>query len=189
MSVSRRRLCTLPNLLTLLRIMLGPFVLLALAHTRSGEALVLFALAGLTDLGDGWLARHFNQKSLWGQILDPVADKFLMACVWTGLCVGYGFSPLVAFVLAGRDLLVIAGSWILRHHPGFVVQPLQAGKINTFVQVMFVLLFLGEKTGFLPLSPALHTTGMASLLLTALWSGVVYGRFWWRLRSSGDPAP
>ncbi len=69
---------TLPNALTLLRILAIPFFAIAVWYGHLWEALILFVAAGLTDLLDGWIARRFNQRSRLGAILDPAADKLLM---------------------------------------------------------------------------------------------------------------
>ncbi len=69
---------TLPNILTLLRILAIPFFAIALWYGHHGKACVLFAAAGFTDLLDGYIARRFDMKSELGAILDPAADKLLM---------------------------------------------------------------------------------------------------------------
>ncbi|MFN8012555.1 MAG: CDP-diacylglycerol--glycerol-3-phosphate 3-phosphatidyltransferase [Holophagaceae bacterium] len=69
---------TVPNALTLLRILAIPFFAIAVWYGHLWHALVLFVAAGLTDLLDGWIARAFNQRSRLGAILDPAADKLLM---------------------------------------------------------------------------------------------------------------
>lgn len=69
---------TVPNALTLLRILAIPFFAIAVWYGHVWQALGLFVAAGLTDLLDGWIARRFNQRSRLGAILDPAADKLLM---------------------------------------------------------------------------------------------------------------
>jgi cardiolipin synthase len=69
---------TLPNILTLLRILAIPFFAIALWYGHHGKACAIFAVAGFTDLLDGYIARTFDMKSDLGAILDPVADKLLM---------------------------------------------------------------------------------------------------------------
>ena len=69
---------TIPNALTLLRIMAIPFFAIAVWYNHLWEALAIFVAAGITDLLDGWIARTFNQRSSLGAFLDPAADKLLM---------------------------------------------------------------------------------------------------------------
>ncbi|MGH9899521.1 MAG: CDP-alcohol phosphatidyltransferase family protein, partial [Pyrinomonadaceae bacterium] len=72
------RLVTLPNLLTILRVVLTPIFVSLLFYHRFGWALAVFIVAGITDAFDGLLARRLGQESQLGTILDPIADKLLM---------------------------------------------------------------------------------------------------------------
>jgi len=73
---------TIPNCLTLLRILAVPFFAIAVWYGQMPYACAIFALAGLTDLLDGFIARRFNQKSTLGAVLDPAADKLLMTAAF-----------------------------------------------------------------------------------------------------------
>ena len=99
----------LPNLLTVLRGLAGPSILIAVLAGQDEVAFVLFLLAVLTDLADGWLARRLGAVSELGRLLDPIADKLLVDGTW--LAVGLaGWAPwwLVGPVLL-RDAAVIVG--------------------------------------------------------------------------------
>src|SRR6266550_4685775 len=109
---------TVPNLLTLFRIILVPFFLVASMRGMWTLALALFVTAAVTDIFDGMIARRFNQRSRLGAILDPAADKTMLVC-------GYLFYtltnklPLVAlpvwltFVVFIRDFLIAVFAYLL----------------------------------------------------------------------------
>ncbi len=107
-----KRQINIPNLLTLLRIWAIPLIVAALLMKSPAWAwasVVLFALAGITDYMDGYLARHLNQLSRFGRVLDPIADKLLVGAVLLVLAhtnrLGYiGIIP--AVVIMCREILV-----------------------------------------------------------------------------------
>jgi cardiolipin synthase (CMP-forming) len=76
---------TLPNLLTFSRLIAAPFVGYCILHDQHALALGLFAYAGITDLLDGWIARRWNQKTVVGTVIDPMADKTLMTVLTVAL--------------------------------------------------------------------------------------------------------
>ncbi len=128
-----------PNLLTLLRLGLIPFLLLSLVDHRNGTALILFMVAGGSDGLDGLLARTLNQRTLVGQYLDPIADKLLLSTLFIVLT-HVGRVPLYVTVLVfSRDLGILLISALL-----FVVagrrsfKPSLLGKANTAVQILAV---------------------------------------------------
>lgn len=103
---------TLPNILTYFRLAAVPFLILAFAKQWYLAALILFCLAGGTDLIDGYIARRFNQRSRLGAILDPIADKLLMAVSFIGLTTvpGSNIIPFWFVVLVlGKDAFILAG--------------------------------------------------------------------------------
>ena len=78
-------LLTAANVLTLLRMAMAPVVVILVLQQRPWSALVVFVLAGLSDLFDGYLARHGSQSTTLGAMLDPVADKILLSCTFVAL--------------------------------------------------------------------------------------------------------
>ena len=81
----RERILTVPNVLSLGRVVASPVVGSLILHGRNAEALALFAAVGVTDFLDGWIARRFNQMTVLGTVLDPFADKLLMTVMTVAL--------------------------------------------------------------------------------------------------------
>jgi cardiolipin synthase len=103
----------LPNSLTLTRILLLPFFAAALIYRDYQYALLIFAVASVTDLLDGYVARLKNQVTYFGEILDPVADKFFLITSFV-LLSNSGLTPKwLTIIVISKDLIVITGSIIL----------------------------------------------------------------------------
>jgi len=133
----------LSNSLTLFRLVLVPAFLISVIYGRLSLALFLFLLAGLTDVLDGFTARHFRQQTILGSYLDPLADKLLMAVSYISLAVVGILPPWLAVVVITKDLFVSLGVAILY----FSAQPVAAvptlwGKQTTFLQIVTVALAL-----------------------------------------------
>ena len=130
---------TAPNLLTLLRICLAPFLVAAILESRFALSFGLFLVAGLTDALDGALARVLKQRSQLGEYLDPVADKLLLSTLFVVLT-HMGLIPARVTVLVfGRDVGILVVSAILYAAVGrreFI--PSLLGKANTLLQVSAV---------------------------------------------------
>jgi cardiolipin synthase len=129
----------LPNLLSALRLALAPFAAWAILRDHDTAALAAFAVAGLSDLLDGTIARRFGFTSLFGAWLDPIADKLLMLfCFIALLQIGAVPFWLVALVLA-RDLL-IAGGLALGYALSLPLRmaPLAIGKATTAAEIGYI---------------------------------------------------
>lgn len=143
---------TIPNLITVMRFLLVPAVVLALLRGRHDLAFTGFVVAGISDAVDGFIARQFNQRSELGAYLDPMADKVLLVSVFVVL--GYlGELPLWLVIAAvSRDALIVCAVLLstVMGHP-VVVRPLMVSKANTAAQIALAALVLGELTfGSLP---------------------------------------
>ena len=129
----------LPNLLSGLRLLLAPLAAWLLLHDHDSAALALFAIAGLSDLLDGYIARHWGLTSRFGAWLDPAADKLLiLLSLVTLLYLGWVPLWLVVMVLA-RDIAIALGailSWAFSLP--WVVAPLMIGKASAAVLVGYV---------------------------------------------------
>jgi cardiolipin synthase (CMP-forming) len=169
---------TVPNAISLARLVLMPVCawLLATGHYASG--LVLTALVGATDWVDGWLARRIGQVSRVGQLLDPFADRMLIASVAIALLVR-GVLPWPALaLLIGRDLLLLAGWPLLKRRGVEPPEVVWVGKAATFDLLLALpLLVMGATTWVV--APVAHTLGLALLWLGVVLyyvAGVVYVR-------------
>ncbi len=176
---------TTANKITILRILLIPFfVVEVLYYTKSGEevyrllAIFCFALASIFDGVDGYIARHYNQRSELGAILDPLADKLLLV---SGIVVlSFDHAPRLATLplwlagtIIGRDILLLAGMIVIQMTAGKVtVRPRVFGKIATVLQmivVLWVLLKWPERWVFPWCAAAAVFTGISGLLY--VWDG------------------
>lgn len=153
------------NLLTLLRLVLVPFVILAILDGRHTLALALFAVAAFTDVLDGAVARRFHLATPLGARLDPVADKCLLSGVFLALA-GVGAVPwwLVGIVF-GRDLYLLAGAaTVMLLTPVREFPPSIWGKASTLVQIVTVVA-----------SMAGHSSAMLwPCAAFTIWSGIHY---------------
>jgi cardiolipin synthase (CMP-forming) len=169
---------TVPNAISLARLVLMPVCAWLLATEHYASGLVLTALVGATDWVDGWLARRIGQVSRVGQLLDPFADRLLIASVAIALLVrGVLPWPAVA-LLIGRDLVLLAGWPILKRRGVEPPEVVWVGKAATFdLLCALPLLVMGATTWVV--APVAHTLGLVLLWLgVALYyvAGVVYVR-------------
>lgn len=186
MSLERWR--WIPNALTFLRILLiAPFAG-GLLSENYRLALLIFFVAAATDAFDGFLARHFNWRSRFGAIADPLADKALLLTAYLMLTLT-GVLPVWLFALVlGRDLLIVVGA--LAYHYGigrFEMQPSIPGKLNTFIQILVVLAIIVLLAG-LPMQPWVLEAGIMLVAASAVVSGLHYVLIWgvraWRAKRS-----
>lgn len=165
----------LPNLITLVRLLLSVPIAWFLFRGDYWPALVLLALAGLSDAADGYLARRYRWVSEVGTWLDPAADKILMLAIYLAVTLS-GVLPLwLLFLVVGRDLWLSAGWLAYRRWIGPLrVQPLLISKINTVLQILLVLGAI-LKVGILGLDPSWVLQSLVMIVaLTTITSGLVY---------------
>ncbi|MCP4010005.1 MAG: CDP-alcohol phosphatidyltransferase family protein [Proteobacteria bacterium] len=166
----------LPNLLTLLRIVMVPVVIVLLNQNEYPLALFVFTMAGITDGLDGWIAKKYQLQSALGAMLDPIADKLLLVSTYTMLAV-LGDIPFWLLILVlFRDLLIVGGYWILvAMDKKAEIQPIWVSKFNTFFQILLVVLVLVHQSGWMMLDSLISAT-IAMVVLTAISSGICYVR-------------
>jgi cardiolipin synthase len=130
----------LPNLLTIIRIVLVPVFLLLIFSNSFYAATIVFAVAGFTDLIDGIIARKLNSVTRFGANLDPVADKLLLSSAFIALSIKE-FIPLwLAIIVVARDSIMITTIMILKYIKYAVnTSPMITGKLTTLFQVLSVL--------------------------------------------------
>ena len=137
---------TAPNVLTLLRICLAPFLVTAILEDRYALSFALFVAAGLTDALDGALARLLKQRTRLGEYLDPVADKVLLSTIFLVLTYKDLIPARVTALVFGRDVGILLVAAILYAAAGRrEFAPSIFGKANTVAQVSAVALVLLQK--------------------------------------------
>lgn len=170
----------LPNAITGLRILLIPPVLLLILEGDYSLALALFVVAGFSDGLDGFLARRYGWHSRLGGLLDPVADKLLVAGLFITLTVA-GHIPLwLTVIVIGRDLVIIGGAtaynFLIGPVPG---EPTMIGKANTVVTLLYLLMVLCQQAAGWPDDAVLIVLGAATFVTVAI-SGIDYVLSWSR---------
>ncbi|KEF32753.1 CDP-diacylglycerol--glycerol-3-phosphate 3-phosphatidyltransferase [Marinobacter nitratireducens] len=178
----------IPNALTFLRIVLVVPFAGALLAGNYRAALVIFFVAAVTDGFDGFLARHFNWRSRFGAVADPLADKALLVTAYLMLTITSVLPVWLFLLVLGRDLLIVGGA--LAYHYGigrFEMQPSIPGKLNTFIQIVAVLAIIILQAG-LPMLPWVREVGILLVAVSAVVSGGHYVLVWgmraWRAKRS-----
>jgi CDP-diacylglycerol--glycerol-3-phosphate 3-phosphatidyltransferase len=134
----------LPNVLTVLRILLVPVLVAALlAEAGSGDLLaaIVFAVGSLTDVLDGWIARRQRSVSTFGKLMDPLADKLLVVAALVSLVAQDRLSAWVAMVIIAREFAV-TGLRQLAMEDGHVISASPWGKLKTATQIAMVLVLI-----------------------------------------------
>lgn len=170
-------LVTLANIVTASRMMLIPVFVTFIFYHRFTAALIIWVIAGLTDLLDGFLARRLHQSTSLGVILDPMADKLLLVTAFVVLSMPYfEFQPIpfwLTAVVISRDVFIVVGALMMFITTGFRrFRPSLPGKLNTLVQLSLITTFLvvnmlGDYTRYL--TPLYYGT-----LAMAIVSGIHY---------------
>lgn len=137
---------TMPNLLTISRLCLAPFLISAIFERRFQLSFILFVVAGLTDALDGGLARILKQRTVLGQYLDPVADKLLLSTLFLVLTHLNLIPTRVTVLVFGRDLAILVVAALLYAAVGRrEFKPTFFGKASTVAQIFAVGLVLLEQ--------------------------------------------
>jgi len=138
---------SIPNIITLGRILLVPVIVWAIASGQMKIAFVLFVVAGVSDAVDGFLAKRFNMASELGALLDPLADKALLVSIYVALGIWREIPLWIVILVVSRDIMIVSAvivSWLFGKP--IPMKPLMVSKLNTVAQVAhaaFVLAALG----------------------------------------------
>jgi cardiolipin synthase len=164
----------LPNLITLGRLLCVPFAVWLIAEERYGAAFWVFVVAGISDALDGYIAKHFDQRTRLGALLDPVADKALLTGVYLSLGVAGALPVWLVVLVVLRDTLIVAGYFSIHKvvAPN-QVQPLFISKINTGVQIALVCFVLARQ-GLGIDGGLVAAVLIAAAAVTTVWSGMSY---------------
>jgi cardiolipin synthase len=186
-SIRLNRFRTVPNLLTLLRICLAPFLVAAILENRFALSFGLFLVAGLTDALDGALARLLKQFTMLGQYLDPVADKLLLSTLFLVLMQKGLIPARVTVLVFGRDLGILVVAAILYAAAGRrEFQPSIFGKANTVAQVAAVALVLLHQLTTSARVEVAETWALNATVVLTVVSGLHYA--WVAAKRVGAPA-
>jgi cardiolipin synthase (CMP-forming) len=177
---------SLPNLITIARILLVPLTVWLIIGQQYGAAFVVFLVAGVSDGVDGFIARRFALQSELGAYLDPIADKALLVSIYVSLASLQVLPGWLAILVVTRDILIVGAvllAWMM--DKPVEVKPLWLSKVNTVAQIAFAgSLLLALATAW-PLDTLL-TAGIAAVALLTLASGALYMRDW--VRHMAEPA-
>jgi len=171
---ARDALVTLPNLITMARLCAVPATVWLILNGRLDLAFLLFVAAGVSDAVDGWLARVRDARSALGAVLDPMADKLLLVCVYVTLAAIGVLPDWLAILVVFRDLVIVGGVlvlWVLGQPPK--IRPLPVSKLNTATQIVLagVALLLA---GFELRAEALLSAMVWTVAATTFASGAAY---------------
>jgi len=168
----------IPNVLTILRILLiFPFGYLLFTESYQ-LAFIVFVIAGVSDAVDGFLARQFQWRSRFGAIADPIADKLLLITTYVALTWLQIIPLWLVLLMFGRDLLIVVGGLLFHYRiHRYEIQPSIWGKLCTFTQIAFVVLVLLHLAGYASLQGAI-TAGVYGVALITLASGLHYTVVW-----------
>jgi cardiolipin synthase len=165
----------IPNLLSAARLALAPYICYLLGTRQFRTALVWFAVAGVSDGLDGWIARRYAAGSRLGALLDPVADKVLLSGSFLTLALIFAIPWSLMFIALGRDLLILLfAARALSTGQRREFPPSIWGKLSTAVQIAYVLLAVGREAGMVN-SGLVVLLGWATAALT-IYSGIDYAR-------------
>ena len=135
----RRRIFTVPNQITLLRLGFLPVFLTLIAYQRYRWALLVLVVAGLSDAVDGLLARRLNQRSSLGAYLDPIADKLLLSSSFVILAYKTRIAWWTTIIVISRDILMLTVATVIILISGYrLFPPSILGKLTTFFEIILV---------------------------------------------------
>lgn len=171
---------SIPNLITLGRVILVPIVFWLLVTGQLQAAFLVFVIAGISDAVDGFLAKRYKWETELGAYLDPIADKLLIVCIFIALGVTARLPSWLVIIVVSRDVLIVIAivlSWLLNHPTP--MKPLAVSKLNTVAQIVLASVVLADEAFGLRLKgPVLVLVWLTAALTLA--SLVAYLRIWLR---------
>jgi cardiolipin synthase len=170
----------LPNIISAIRILLVAPIAVSLAHHQLQTTIALFGAAAVSDAADGFLAKRYGWQSDLGAVLDPAADKLLLATVFITLAYVRLVPSWLMVVAVARDAIIVAGALLYR---GFIgplnIRPSVVSKFNTLCQAVFIMAVVGRDEFSVPPQWLVTVLG-AMVFATVAVSGIdyvlIYGR-------------
>ena len=170
----------IPNVLTIIRLLMVPVIVLLMIEHQMMSAFVLFVIAGITDGLDGFLAKRFNWSTELGAWLDPAADKALLVSIYVTLGVFAKIPAWLVILVVSRDLLIVGGimiAWMMERP--VQMNPLVVSKINTAGQILLAALVLADLGFQLGLGNIVNMTILVVAMSTIL-SAIAYLNAWFK---------
>ena len=144
--LSIRNFGSLPNIITIGRLLLVPVIVSMIVAGEWREAFFIFVIAGVSDAADGWLAKTFDLRTELGAFLDPLADKALLMAIYVSLGIAHAIPPTLAILVVSRDVMILGGvitAWLF--DKPVEIRPLYVSKVNTTLQIAFAAAVLGAR--------------------------------------------
>lgn len=164
----------IPNLLTLARIGLVPWLVVLLQNQQYGWSLCVFVVAGITDGLDGYIAKRYNAQTYLGSILDPLADKVLLVTSYVMLSVLEVVPFWLMVVVVFRDIVIVGGNLLLiLFFSSMKMRPLAISKLNTCLQIFYIVMVLATLSWQVEYDSLIHLLGLC-VALTSVLSGLAY---------------
>jgi cardiolipin synthase len=138
---------SIPNLITLGRILAVPVILWAITSGEMRIAFILFLVAGLSDLIDGYLAKRFGMATELGAYLDPLADKAMIVSIYVALGIVEAMPRWLVILVVSRDIMIVSAvilSWLV--DKPVKLKPLAVSKLNTVAQIVYATMVLAALT-------------------------------------------
>ncbi len=164
---------SIPNILTLVRILLTPVFVILLLKDMFSTALLVFAAAGISDGLDGLFARYFNQRTVLGAYLDPAADKLLLTAAFITMAV-LGIIPAwLMVIVVTRDVIIVLGLAILTlTEKKYEINPTLVSKCTTAIQILMIFISLYDPS--LTRWPLVHSALLWGVAGVTTLSGLHY---------------
>jgi cardiolipin synthase len=179
---------TLPNLITIGRLLLVPLIIWFIVAAQPLAAFIVLVVAGASDAIDGFIARQFDLRSELGTYLDPIADKTMLVSIYVTLAVVEAIPAWLTILIVSRDVLIVGAvvlSWVLGEPTS--VQPLRLSKVNTLAQILLAAVILGDLA--FPVDLVWVSWSLVYLVAAlTVASGAVYLVDWIRHMGQGEAA-
>jgi cardiolipin synthase len=180
------RRVSIPNLITLGRILLVPVLVWAITSGEMRIAFLLFLAAGISDAVDGFLAKRFGMATELGAYLDPLADKAMIVSIYVALGIAEAIPHWLVILVVSRDIMIVGAvmlSWLV--NKPVALKPLMISKLNTVAQIVLALVVLGA-LGFRFDADVAIVTLTALVAALTLLSIAIYVAEWVRHMNAVD---
>jgi cardiolipin synthase (CMP-forming) len=178
----------LPNLISLGRLLLVPPAIWLILGGRYGAAFWVFIVAGVSDAIDGFIAKHFDRRTRFGALLDPIADKALLVSVYVTLGLAHQLWTSLVILVVFRDVLIVGGFLLIQ---AFAVpkqyDPLYISKINTGLQIALIA-FVLARLGLGADAGGFDDVLSYAVMVTTVLSGLSYIFRWARILGRSEQA-